>query len=174
MMTKITPDAAPAVKRSRRSASKTAAVTPAEAQTPAVEAVALPIAEPAPGEATAAAVPEAPPAKPATSRKRATRSPAKKAAAEAPAEPAAPHAEPEKPARPAKEKLVRDSFTMPRADFALIGQLKERALGFKRHTKKSELLRAGLQALTALPDPALRKLLDSLPTLKAGRPKKGG
>ena len=63
---------------------------------------------------------------------------------------------------------------MPRADFALIHQLKERALGFKRATRKSELLRAGLQALVALPDTALHALLNQLPALKAGRPKKGG
>ena len=62
---------------------------------------------------------------------------------------------------------------MPRADFALIHQLKERALGFKRATRKSELLRAGLQALVALPDTALLALLNQLPALKAGRPKKG-
>jgi hypothetical protein len=72
-----------------------------------------------------------------------------------------------------KEKLVRDSFTMPRADFALVHQLKERALGFRRATKKSELLRAGLQALSALEDRALQAMLDKLTAIKAGRPKKG-
>jgi hypothetical protein len=71
-----------------------------------------------------------------------------------------------------KEKLVRDSFTMPRADFALIHQLKERALGFRRAIKKSELLRAGLQALSALEDRALQVMLDKLTAIKAGRPKK--
>jgi hypothetical protein len=52
-------------------------------------------------------------------------------------------------AKPAKPKMVRDSFTMPQADFDLVHLLKERALGFRRPTKKSELLRAGLQALGA-------------------------
>lgn len=73
-----------------------------------------------------------------------------------------------------KEKLVRDSFTMPRADFALIHQLKERGLGFKRAIRKSELLRAGLQALAAMDDALLLALLDRLPALKAGRPRKAG
>ena len=73
-----------------------------------------------------------------------------------------------------KEKLVRDSFTMPRADFALIHQLKERGLGFKRAIRKSELLRAGLQALAAMDDARLMALLDRLPALKAGRPRKAG
>jgi hypothetical protein len=67
---------------------------------------------------------------------------------------------------------VRDSFTMPRGDFALIAVLKERALGFKRPTKKSELLRAGLHALAALDDVKLQAALEELTPLKAGRPKK--
>lgn len=71
-----------------------------------------------------------------------------------------------------KEKLVRDSFTMPQKDFGLIAVLKDRALGFKRPTKKSELLRAGLQVLAALPAPALHAALDGLVPLKAGRPKR--
>lgn len=90
-----------------------------------------------------------------------------------PARPAAPVAIAAKAAKP-KEKLVRDSFTMPRADFALIQQLKDRAMGFKRATKKSELLRAGLQVLAALDDRSLQIVLAALPALKAGRPKKAG
>jgi hypothetical protein len=74
----------------------------------------------------------------------------------------------------AKSKLVRDSFTMPEQDFGLIAVLKERALEFKRPTKKSELLRAGLHALQHLGDAQLRGALDSLMPLKAGRPKKKG
>lgn len=100
----------------------------------------------------------------------------------APAAPAAP-ASPAGSATPApaspkaergKDKLVRDSFTMPRADFALIEQLKGRALAFQRPAKKSELLRAGLQALAALSDKALKARLDALPQLKTGRPRKLG
>jgi hypothetical protein len=71
-----------------------------------------------------------------------------------------------------KAKLVRDSFTMPQEDFGLIAVLKDRALGFKRPAKKSELLRAGLHALQQLTDAQLRGALDSLVPLKAGRPKK--
>jgi hypothetical protein len=71
-----------------------------------------------------------------------------------------------------KTKLVRDSFTMPQDDFALIAALKERALGFKRPTKKSELLRAGLQSLAGLNDAALQAALDALAPLKPGRPRK--
>jgi hypothetical protein len=69
-------------------------------------------------------------------------------------------------------KLVRDSFTMPRDEFALIATLKARALEFKRPTKKSELLRAGLQQLAALDDAQLRSALAALRPLPTGRPKK--
>jgi hypothetical protein len=78
-----------------------------------------------------------------------------------------------KPAKPAKTKLVRDSFTMPQADYDLVQVLKDRALAFKRPTKKSELLRAGLQALVRLDDAALQAQLAALPALKPGRPKQG-
>ena len=70
-----------------------------------------------------------------------------------------------------KDKLVRDSFTLPQEDFALIAALKDRALDFKRPTKKSELLRAGLQVLAKLDQDALRITLEALRPLKAGRPK---
>jgi hypothetical protein len=72
---------------------------------------------------------------------------------------------------PKKDKLVRDSFTLPREDFELIAALKDRALDFKRPTKKSELLRAGLQVLASLDQAKLRAALDALRPLKAGRPK---
>jgi hypothetical protein len=70
-----------------------------------------------------------------------------------------------------KDKLIRDSFTLPREDFELIAALKDRALDFKRPTKKSELLRAGLQVLASLDQAKLRTALDALRPLKAGRPK---
>ena len=113
-----------------------------------------------------------PPAKKATAPKKAPAAKktvvAKKAAAPAPA---VVPLKPEVKHKP-KEKLVRDSFTMPRGDFDLIALLKERALTFKRPTKKSELLRAGLQALAALNQKQLQAALDRLPLLKSGRPKK--
>ena len=114
---------------------------------------------------------KAPAAKPAAPAKRAVAAkpaPAKKAvAAKKPV--AAPAAE--KAPKAAKQKLVRDSFTMPSSDFALIDSLKERALGFRRPTKKSELLRAGLQALAALTDTQLQAALGRLEPLKTGRPR---
>lgn len=72
----------------------------------------------------------------------------------------------------ARIELVRDSFTMPSDEFGLIATLKARALEFKRPTKKSELLRAGLQQLAALNDAQLRTALGALRQLPTGRPKK--
>jgi hypothetical protein len=76
-----------------------------------------------------------------------------------------------KPAK-LKLKLVRDSFTMPQADFELIDMLKQRALDFRHSVKKSELLRAGLQVLAALPHAQLQAALERITPLKPGRPKK--
>ena len=76
-----------------------------------------------------------------------------------------------KPVKPVKAKLVRDSFTMPVADYALIDALKQRALKAAHPAKKSELLRAGLQLLASLSDTAMLKALKNVPPLKTGRPK---
>jgi hypothetical protein len=80
-----------------------------------------------------------------------------------------------KAAKPPKvrSKPVRDSFTMPEADFALIATLKARTLAAKRETKKSELLRAGLHVLAALDTRALVATLAALEPVKIGRPKSG-
>ncbi len=69
-------------------------------------------------------------------------------------------------------KPVRDSFTMPEADFALVATLKSRTLSAQRATKKSELLRAGLHALAAMSTPELIKALNRLEPIAVGRPKK--
>jgi hypothetical protein len=73
-----------------------------------------------------------------------------------------------------KPKLVRDGFTMPESDHALIATLKARALKSGRETKKSELLRAGLQALAGLDAKTLIAALARLEPIKIGRPRNGG
>lgn len=121
-----------------------------------------------------------PVARPAVRRK--TARPAAPAAA--PAVTRAKPVEPSKPLKAVKQakasklpkvrtKPVRDSFTMPEADFALIATLKARTLSAKRETKKSELLRAGLHALAALDTVALVAALGALEPVKIGRPKSG-
>ncbi len=69
-----------------------------------------------------------------------------------------------------KPKLVRDSFTIPKAEFAAIETLKTRAIALGTSVKKSELLRAGLMALQGLNDAAFKAALLAVPTLKTGRP----
>jgi hypothetical protein len=71
-----------------------------------------------------------------------------------------------------RPQLVRDSFTMPEADFSLIEALKAKALDARRAAKKSELLRAGLRLLSSLEAKALVAALDKLEPVKTGRPKK--
>jgi len=77
-----------------------------------------------------------------------------------------------KPAPEERAKLVRDGFTMPEADYALIAELKHRLHGAHREAKKSELLRAGLQALALLSAKDLAAALDRLAPVKTGRPPK--
>jgi len=112
-------------------------------------------------------------AKPAAARKTkqaaavAVAAPRKASAKKAKAAPAA------KPAKAHKPKLVRDSFTIPKDEYAVLEALKSRALGLGQHVRKSELLRAGIQALGAMNDGAFLKAVGAVPTLKTGRPRKG-
>ncbi|MGZ5131828.1 MAG: hypothetical protein ACXWCU_16485 [Caldimonas sp.] len=69
-----------------------------------------------------------------------------------------------------KPKLVRDSFTIPKAEYAVLAALKLRAASLARPTKKSEVLRAGIATLKAMSDGAFLAALNSVPSLKTGRP----
>ena len=69
-----------------------------------------------------------------------------------------------------KTKLVRDSFTIPKAEYAAIDALKERALKLGVGVKKSELLRAGLMVLQRLNDTRFQFAIRAVPTIKTGRP----
>lgn len=70
-----------------------------------------------------------------------------------------------------KQKLVRDSFTIPKPEYTVLDALKLRAANLMRPTKKSEVLRAGIFALNAMNDRAFLAALNSIPSLKTGRPK---
>ena len=70
-----------------------------------------------------------------------------------------------------KHKLVRDSFTIPKSEYAVLDELKQRAMRLTRPTKKGELLRAGIVALSAMSDAAFLVALGKIPSLKTGRPK---
>ena len=78
----------------------------------------------------------------------------------------------EKISKQKKPKLVRDSFTIPKAEYLVLDDLKQRAVKTGSPTKKSELLRAGIKALAAMSDAGFKAALSAVPTIKTGRPAK--
>ncbi|MBA4329101.1 MAG: hypothetical protein C0428_12810 [Polaromonas sp.] len=76
----------------------------------------------------------------------------------------------EKPVKAKKPKLVRDSFTIPKAEYVVLDELKQRATGLAHPIKKSELLRAGIKALAAMSDTGFLAALEQVPAIKTGRP----
>ncbi|NPC54446.1 hypothetical protein [Caenimonas soli] len=106
-------------------------------------------------------------AKPAAPARKAA--PAKKAAPTVKAKPAAAAPKAEKPKKP---KLVRDSFTIPKLEYKVLQDSKDRAAALGRPVKKSEVLRAGLKALAGMNDTAFVAALGAVPALKTGRPAK--
>ncbi len=118
--------------------------------------------------------------KPATARAPARKPAARKTTAKpAPAKVVSVKPEKKKKAKKAegkngdKQKVVRDSFTMPQSDYAMLGALKQSCLKTGLHVKKSELLRAGLHALSKLSAAQLKAAVGKLEQIKTGRPKKG-
>ncbi|MDP3672772.1 MAG: hypothetical protein Q8R69_24185 [Telluria sp.] len=80
------------------------------------------------------------------------------------------------PAEKAREKvhrttLVRDSFTMPEQEYAVLGQVKKACLKAGFDVKKSELLRIGVALISQIDLATLQSVLSSLPQLKTGRPR---
>lgn len=150
----------------------TEASTPKAAATPAPSAKA-PARKAAPKPAVSkVATPKAPAAKKPAAKAPATKRTASNAIVAKPAAAKPVAAKPTKvEAKPKKPKLVRDSFTIPKDEYAGIDTLKERSVALGRPAKKSELLRAGLMALLALSPNALHAALEAVPTIKTGRPK---
>ena len=150
----------------------TEASTPKATATPAPSAKA-PARKAAPKPAVSkVATPKAPAANKPAAKAPATKRTASKAIV---AKPAAAKPVASKPtkveAKSKKPKLVRDSFTIPKDEYAGIDTLKERSVALGRPAKKSELLRAGLMALLAMSPNALHAALEAVPTIKTGRPK---
>ena len=142
-------------------APKAPAKAPAKAP---VKAAAKPAAKPVAKKAKAAK-PAAKPVSKAASKPVAK--PAAKPVVKAAAKPAAPKVPKEK-----KIKMVRDSFTMPKPEFAVLDVLKIRAAKMGAPVKKTELLRAGIKALAAMSDAAFLAAVRAVPSLKTGRPSK--
>ncbi|WP_408211667.1 hypothetical protein [Paraburkholderia sediminicola] len=161
-------EAAPAVKKVAK-AKRPATAEAASAVKKAVKAKRAAPVEAAPvvkktAKAKSSAAADAPPA----ARKAAK--PKRSATAEA-----APVSAPEarKARQPKKEKVVRDSFTMPKSDYDRIASLKQKCLEAGVSVKKSELLRAGLLMLESAAPQRLLAAVSSLETVKTGRPAKG-
>lgn len=75
-------------------------------------------------------------------------------------------------AKSQKVKMERDSFTMPKEEYAQLTLLKARLTALGQPAKKSELLRAGIKLLVAMSDNTLKMTLAKIPVIKTGRPKK--
>ena len=78
----------------------------------------------------------------------------------------------EKALKPKKPKMVRDSFTIPKMEYAVLETMKARAAQLASPAKKTELFRAGIKALAALPDAEFLAAIQAVPSLKTGRPAK--
>ncbi|WP_260428445.1 hypothetical protein [Burkholderia sp. Bp9031] len=70
------------------------------------------------------------------------------------------------------EKVVRDTFTMPRSDYEKITVLIQRCLDAGVSVKKGELLRAGLILLASAPQKHLLAAVSAVERVKTGRPPK--
>jgi len=72
-----------------------------------------------------------------------------------------------------KPKLVRDSFTIPKLEYLILEELKQRSSILGNSIKKSELIRAGIKALAAMADANFLAAIKAVPAIKTGRPAKG-
>jgi hypothetical protein len=71
-----------------------------------------------------------------------------------------------------QEKVVRDTFTMPREDYEQLTILKQRCLDAGVAVKKSELVRAGLLLLASEPTKRFLAAVKAVEPVKTGRPPK--
>lgn len=166
-------------------ATRTARTTTAVRARPAARARVAKAAAPAAGRAAATA--SSAPAKtaPAAAKKTAVRPPVVRKSPPArkavPAKRVAHKPEPiivkakkaGKLAKMKKPKLIRDSFTMPDGEYALIAALKKRCLDAGASVKKSEILRAAVANLAKLSDASVLAAVRRLEVIKTGRPAKG-
>ncbi|OGS76365.1 MAG: hypothetical protein A2Z94_05895 [Gallionellales bacterium GWA2_55_18] len=71
-----------------------------------------------------------------------------------------------------KVKVVHDSFSMPKAEYQKIAEIKETCLKAGLQVKKSEVLRAGLKALGEMNEAQLKGAMAGLGKVKATHSKK--
>ncbi len=71
-----------------------------------------------------------------------------------------------------KQKLVRDSFTMPEAEYEALAEMKKACIKAGVAVKKSELLRVAVSLLRKMEVAQIQQALGTLTPVKAGRPSK--
>ncbi len=74
------------------------------------------------------------------------------------------------PSKHKPEKVIRDTFTMPPYDYRRIAEIQQEGLQSAIQVNKSEVIRAGLIVLQALPEKKRLEMLQSIEKLKPGRP----
>jgi hypothetical protein len=74
--------------------------------------------------------------------------------------------------KPKKQKLVRDSFTMPEQEYETLAEMKKNCIKAGVSVKKSELLRVAVSLLRKMDVPQVQQALTGLTPVKAGRPSK--
>ncbi len=154
----------------RKSAAVTAAAKGAARAKAAPAKAARPAVKPAAKPAAKAAESAKPAAKPTVkaAAKAAAKSLAAPVAKRAPRKTAAPAAVRE--ADTVRPVLVRDSFTMPEQEYAVLAEVKQACMRAGIDVKKSELLRIGVALLGQVDIATLKAVLAALPQLKTGRP----
>ena len=72
---------------------------------------------------------------------------------------------------PRRPKIVRDTFTIPEGDYALIAKIKKDCMKAGVEANKSEIVRAGLKRLAGMSQTQLKAALGAVERLTPGRPK---
>ena len=180
-MTKAAPTSTPTTNTTRVAAAKRPAKREATARKVAVKVAAKqadPVKKVAPARsaaATNAAATKAVPAKAASAKAASAKAVAPKAVLArrvAVAGSVSAVTTDSKPSRDKKPKMVRDSVTIPKAEYVVLEAMKQRAAQLKVTVKKTELIRAGMKHLAGLPDASFLAAIAAIPSLKTGRPSK--
>ncbi len=72
---------------------------------------------------------------------------------------------------PKRERLIRDTFTLPESDYLLLSECKKRGLSLQLELRKSEIIRAGLKLLSKQDETNFMKAVTNVEKIKTGRPK---
>lgn len=68
------------------------------------------------------------------------------------------------------QRVIRDSFSLPASDYAIISALRDRALKAGVQANKSELVRAGLRVLQEMKEADFLAAIQRIEKIKTGRP----